>query len=245
MNARNSILMIIFCTIPLTSFSKNTANLEDSCQLILLRETHKPLELRKAIIYYSASRFLFQKDSLCFNFSTINSNIDTIFFNGLWKYPVYLKLNLIFTDLTRSSNTFHYDAQIRKWEVSILDSSLLVKHKPVDDDFKRRNSLNGLVLIINTAIEMFLALIISRLFGWSHLLVLMVLAANIAAFPVYIFSIPDFFIRESIVAIIKLLVMLVIGYRKIKYYWILLFSAILIIIGLGIKEFLFFLSYII
>ena len=244
-NTRLCILLILFCTNSLSLFSTSNENNDDSCQLILLHETLKPLELRKAVIYYSASRFLVRKDSLCFYYSTVSSDIDTIIFNGPWKYPVYLKLNLTFTDLTRSSNIFNYDSQIKKWEVSVLDSSLIVKHKPVGDDFKRRNSLNGLVLIINTAIEMVLALIISRLFGWSHLLIFMVLAANIAAFPVYIFSIPDLVLRESTVATIKLLVMLVIGYRKIKYYKIILFSIVLITIGLGIKEFLFFLSYII
>ena len=239
------VIIIIFSTISLKSFSGTAENKEDSCQLLLLRETQKPLILRKATIYVSISRFMERKDSICIDFSSQNAMHDTIFFNGHWKYPVYLKLDLSFSDMKRTSNTFHYDSQIRKWEVSVMDSSMVVKHKPVGDDFKRRNSLLGLVLIINTAIEMFLALIISRLFGWSHLLVLMVLAANIAAFPVYLISIPNLFLRESIVAIIKILVMLTIGYRKIKHYKIILFACVLLMVGLGIKELLLFLSYII
>jgi hypothetical protein len=243
---KRGLIGVLFCLIPFQLFSNIIGNEDDSCcQLILLHETLKPLELKKAVIYFSASRFLIRKDSICINFSTANSNTDTIIFNEKWKYPVYLKLNLLFSDLSRYSNTFHYDAQIRKWEVSILDSSLMVHHKPVGDDFKRRNSLNGLVLIIDTALEMLIALLISRLFGWSHLLVLMVMVANVAAFPIYLLSIPNLFLRESLVATIKLLVMLVIGYKKITYYKIILFALILMLIGLGIKEFLFLLSSII
>lgn len=239
------IFIAIFFITQFEAFSQSFDNKGNNCQLILLRETHKAIELKKVFIYFSASPLMVRSDSIYYDYSKIHFNEDTVFFNREWSYPVYMKLRFVFSDYARISNTFHYDDQIKKWEVSVLDSSLSVKHKPVDDNFKLRNSLNGLVLIINAACEMFIALIISRLFGWSHLLVLMVLAANIAVFPVYIFPISNLYYRELIVAIVKLLVMLAIGYRRIKYYKIVIFAIILIFIGLGIRGLLFFFSYII
>src|ERR1035437_3500160 len=83
---RNSFLLMMFCFNTTSLFSKNAETSEDSCQLILLHESQKPLELRKAVIYFSTSRFLIRKDSLCFTFSSKNSDIDTIFFTEQWNY---------------------------------------------------------------------------------------------------------------------------------------------------------------
>lgn len=206
----------------------------------MIYETNKALDLNKSVLYYSETKWLTKKqDSMVLINQPTLGLPDTIAFDTTWKYPVYLTLKLFFSDKTLISNTFYFSADNPNFEVFVKDASIEVSPK-LSGSFSSQSSLNGLALVLQAILEMIIAYIISRSFGLSRHLVLMVLAANIASFPLYMMNISSFLGRELLVFLVKALVMVLIGLRKIPVYKILLLLITLTIIGLGLKEFFFF-----
>jgi len=208
----------------------------------MVYDTYKPLNLSKSVLYYSKTKWLTkEQDSVVLNSHVRFGAADTITFDTTWKYPVYLTLRLYFKDKVRTSNIFYFAATNPVYNVLVSDASLKVSQN-LSNSFSTQSSLNGLALVLHAIIEMILAWLISKVFGISRRVVLMVLAANIAAFPLYMIGISSFLVRELLVFIVKAVIMILIGWRKIPVYKVLLLLAILTVVGMGFKEFFFFVA---
>ncbi|HEY4784708.1 MAG TPA: hypothetical protein VIH57_01605, partial [Bacteroidales bacterium] len=208
--------------------------------------TNKPLTLHKSVLYFSNYKWFTRKrDSLVIVYKDKYGTPDSINFDTIPKYPVYLMLKLDYSDRTRKSNTFYFTSGKLFYDVMVGDTAVRVRPKLAGNNFSYQSSLKGVALIIEALLEMIIALMISRAFGLSRLIVLMVLAANIAAFPLYMANISSFFLRETLVFIVKAVVMILMGLRKIHVYNVLIILIALTIISFGLKELLFFLARII
>ena len=152
---------------------------------------------------------------------------------------MYIKLKLECSDLNRLSNEFYYYPGIKYWNVMVYDSTLKIKSKKIQNFSNPDKPVIGLILVIQTAIEMIMAFLMSQLIGWSRAIWIMVLTANIASFPIYIVSFNHIWLREILVLLTKTFVMSIIGYRKINVYKIILFAIILSFVSFGLKEILF------
>ncbi|MDP4210919.1 MAG: hypothetical protein Q8928_19105 [Bacteroidota bacterium] len=197
--------------------------------------------MERVVLYNSKTKeFYAPEDSLVLLFRKGAALPDTIGFRTSWKYPGYLKMKIKFSDRKRVSNIFQYSSGRSAWNVFVEDAELKVKPKPAGDNFRSRNSLKGVVLILQTVLEMLLALLISRIMGWPHVIVPMVLVANIAAYPIYLLGFDNILYRELSVFFIKSVVMVLVGVRKVSVYKIVALAVVLTLIGFGFKEFLFF-----
>jgi len=202
-------------------------------------ESIKPIEVHKAILYYSALKNKPKKDSLVVNIGISDQLTDTIVVKTKWKFPLFVKLKLECTDINLKSNEFYYYPGIKQWSVLVSDTSLKVQSKRVQNFSNPYKPLVGIVLLIQSVVEMILALIMSQMIGWSRTIWVMVLTANIASFPIYLIGFSHIWMRELVVLASKAFVMSVIGYRKIKFYKIVIFAVILSIVSFGFKEILF------
>jgi hypothetical protein len=209
-------------------------------RFFLIFETFKPLELKKAVLYYSASKGFAKKDSVVINVPNNLQFSDSFVVRPRWKYQVYLILKLSFNDKERFSNIFRYSREKPLWEVFVNDTTLRVSPKLAGDKGSGQSSLKGIALIIQAAFEMILALLISRIFGWPPLIILMVLVANIAAFPLYMLNIQNLILREILIFLVKGIVMWLVGMRKLDFYKIILTTVIVYLLGFGFKQILFF-----
>jgi hypothetical protein len=212
----------------------------DVIRFLMVYETNKALNLNKSVLYYSKTKWLTRKQDSVVLKSYLPSGLpDTITFDTIWQHPVYLVLKLYFSDKTLTSNTFYFSADNPNFEAFIKDTGIIVSPK-LTGSFTTQSSLNGLALILQAILEMVIAYLLSKIFGLSRLVVLMVLAANIASFPLYMINMPGFISRELVVFGVKAIVMVLIGLRKVPVYKVLLLLITLTIISLGLKELLFF-----
>lgn len=235
-----NILFIISLGFSLSVYSRTEVEHKNYVKFFLVMQTLKPLELNKAVLYYSPSRGNINRDSVVMNRLNESRLSDSVIFATNFKYPIYLKLKLSFNDADRISRTFQSVSEIPVWEVYVRDSAIRVQPKPGVDNSSSQKSLRAFVLIIQAAFEMILAFLISRALGWPPLIIFMVLVANIAAFPLYLFKMPGLLIREIADIFIKGLVMSLVGMRKLAFYKILILTVALYILSFGLKEILFF-----
>ncbi len=238
--ARILCLFVVLVSFLQSGYASKPANNNEYIRFFLIFETLKSLELKNAVLYYSASSEFAKRDSILVSFSNDTTFSDSIIIPTRWKYQVYLKLKLSFNDIKRISNTFQYSQNKSMWEVFVGDSAIRVLPKPLSDHGNSQSSLKGLALIIQAAFEMILALLLSRILGWPPLIILMVLVANIAAFPLYLINISGLLILESLVFLVKGTVMWLVGMRKLDFYKILLLAIIVSFLSFGIKQILFF-----
>jgi hypothetical protein len=234
-------LFIILFGFSITVYSKTEVEHKNYVKFFLVLQTLKPLELNTAVLYYSPSRGNLNRDSVVISHPNALRLSDSLIFESKFKYPTFLRLKLSFNDLTRASRTFQCTGEVPVWEVLVRDSSLIVQPKPGINNSSSQKSLRALVLIVQAAFEMFLAFLISRALGWPPLIIFMVLVANIAAFPLYLFQMPAIFIREIADIFIKGLVMGLVGIRKLSFYKIIILTVLLYVLSFGLKEILFFL----
>jgi hypothetical protein len=143
--------------------------------------------------------------------------------------------------MPRVSSTFQYSTQQKAWEVEVKDSTIKVQPK-ASDNTDSQKSLKGIVLIVQAAFEMVLALLIGRALGWPPLIIFMVLVANIAAFPIYLISIQRIIFKEILVFFVKGLVMWLVGMRKLAFYKIVILAIVLYVLSYGLKTMLFFIA---
>lgn len=206
---------------------------------LMVYETHKPLDIDRCVLFSSNNKLLSQKeDSMVLTFKQRNSP-DSIRFDTVWQHPVYLKLKLISNGQVFESQIFSNSGSQLYYDAFVNDSTIRVRPKLSGNNFDSNSSFKALILVLQAIFEMLIAFLISRVFGVPRMFVLMVLVANIAAYPLYLFNI-GVLNRELLVFLVKTGVMSLIGMKKIKIYKILVFSTILAVIGIGIKEILFF-----
>ena len=210
---------------------------------LMVYETNKSQNLKKSALYYSNNKWFTQKqDSLVMNFPGNFSTPDSLCYETRWSNPVYLTLKLYYTDRVLKSNTFYFSSGKDFYEVSVRDSTLKISPKPAGNNLSGQNSIQGLALIIQAILEMIIALMISKAFRLPHQIILMVLAANIAAFPLYMLNFPGIFLQETCVFITKFTIMTLIGLRKMPKYQILILALVLTLVGFGFKELFFFIG---
>ena len=198
-----------------------------------------PIEIHKAIFYYSTLKNYKKKDSIICTISSPENLLDTIYLETKWNFPLYIQLKLECTDFHRYSNQFYYYPGNKLWNITVYDSTIIVKSKKEVTFSNPYKPVIGFILVIQTAIELIMALMMSQLIGWPKTIWVMVLTANIASFPIYIVSFSHIWLREILVLLTKTFVMSVIGYRKINFYKIIIFAVILSFVSFGLKEILF------
>jgi hypothetical protein len=234
-------LFVILLSLFQSGYSRTKNNDKNYVKFLLIYQTVKPLELKRAVLYYSISRGLTKPDSLSISFTDETKYADSLIFVPSWKYPVILRLKLFFNDMPRISSTFQYSTQQKAWEVEVKDSTIKVQPK-ASDNTDSQKSLKGIVLIVQAAFEMVLALLIGRALGWPPLIIFMVLVANIAAFPIYLISIQRIIFKEILVFFVKGLVMWLVGMRKLAFYKIVILAIVLYVLSYGLKTMLFFIA---
>jgi hypothetical protein len=234
------VIVITFLTIYLsqsTCFaSKQKAN-TNGIVFLMVYETDKPLNLKKAVAYFSRNKWFTQKkDSVVIDFTGTQGSPDSIIYNNIWGNSVYLTLKLIFKEQTLMSNTFYVLPNKLTYNAIVRDNQLKIRAKLAESFSSGQSSIQGIALIFQTILEMMIALIISKIFRLPRQVILMVLAANIAAFPLNLLHFPTLFLREVAIFIVKAIVMIIIGLRKMPKYQILLLLLAITFIGLGFKE---------
>ena len=234
-----SIYIILLNNPYIVSGQNNNSDLQGKLKFSLNYQSLRPVDIHKAVFYFSKLKNSAKKDSLVTDFVSPDALLDTIFIQPKWNFPMYIKLKLECTDLNRFSNEFYYYPGIKYWNVMVYDSTLKVKSKKNQSFSNPYKPVIGLILVIQTAIEMIMALMMSQLIGWSRTVWVMVLTANIASFPIYVVNFSHIWLREILVLITKTFVMSIIGYRKIHIYKIILFAVILSFVSFGLKEILF------
>ena len=202
-------------------------------------KTIKPIEIRKIIFYYSVTRKrIIKSDSIiCDNLKEFSN--DTIHIPLELNYPFYFKIRIDCSDLKRSSDEIYCNNGKNVWKLNILDTSLQVNAYAFRSIEKPLRPFILLILFLQLCIELIISFFISKLIGWPRRIIIMVVAANLAVFPIYFFSINSLYIREIFTLIIKTIIMVVIGYKKIHIRKIILFAIALTIIGFGLREILF------
>ncbi len=232
-----SILLIPLCLVSKGQQVKSGFN--NTLKFSLNYKTIKSVEIHKAVFYFSTLKNYYKKDSLVCKFSSPDAFLDTIYIKPKWNFPLYLKLKLECTDINRTSNEFYFYPGSNLFGIMVYDSTLNVKSRKEQSFSHPYKPVIGLILVIQTAIEMVMALMMTQLIGWSRTIWIMVLTANIASFPIYLVSFSHIWLREILVLLTKTFVMSVIGYRKINVYKIILFAVILSFVSFGLKEILF------
>jgi hypothetical protein len=214
-------------------------NPSEGIEFLMVYETYKPLDIRKSVLYYSKSKWLHQEeDSLVIDLKKPGTP-DSIGYDTIWQHPIYMKLRLYFNGRFIESQPFSSSSTPAYYDTFVGDSTLKVRPKLSGNNFESNSSLKALVLVLQAVFEMIIAFFIARVFDVPRLLILMVLVANIAAYPLYLFNL-SLLNRELLVFLVKAVVMSLIGIRKIKLFKILILVATLTIISLGMKEILFF-----
>lgn len=212
----------------------------------MIYDSNKPFNLQRMVLSYSTSKWIKQKyDSLVINQRENSKTPDSIVFHTGFAGPEYVTLKLYLKDKAIKSNTVYVSSGNALFEATLNDNDLKVKPKLSDGGLLNQNSLQGLALILQAILEIFIAWIILKAFGLPRQVILMVLTANIAAFPLYLLHLPNVLATEAIVFITKAAIMIVIGLRKMPVYRIIALLIALTIIGLGFKELFFFIARII
>lgn len=232
------IFVVFFLGANLTVFSQADSE-NKPLSFIINYKTLKPISIKRSVLYYSNTKNNLKSDSLVIYEGTSLIVTDTFNVKNVWKFPLFMSLKFECGDIKRVSNEFYYYPGNNTWEVSVGDAALNVTLYNFRSFTNPNKSSVGLVLLFQAIIEVLLALMMSRMIGWSRAIIIMVLAANIATFPLYQLNFPTVYMREFIVFGVKALVMVLIGFKKIKVYKIVLFGVILSIISLGFKEILF------
>jgi len=243
------ILFIVLFVIQPQKFNCYSAEQKkDNTKLVFLMfyETNKPLEIKRVVLHYSQNKWLNQKnDSLVMNSDKNQGMPDSIIYNANLTNPLYITIQIYTTDKMLKSNTFYASSENVIFDVTVGDISLKIRSKTTDNSLSSQNSIQGLALIILAILEMIIAYFISKTFGLPRQVILMVLAANIAAFPIYLLHLPSLFTGEILIFATKAIVMIIIGMRKMPKYQILLLLFVLTLISLGFKELFFFIARII
>ena len=237
------LLITVFQYIGVQCYGKDKGKDSNQFVFLMVYETNKPLTIKKSVLYFSENKWFTQKkDSLVINYNQNAGVPDTIIFIKSLNKPAYLNLKVYFTDHTLASNTIYFASDETLYDAVVDDSALRIRPKIAGNNLSNPNPIQGFALIITAILEMILAWLISKAFGLSRQVILMVLAANIAVFPLYLIHFPSVFLKEASVFAGKAIVMVLIGLRKMPKYQILLLLISLTIIVFGFKQLFFFLS---
>lgn len=234
-----SIIVLIFLTLNTVKiFCIEINEKKPELKFILYYETYKPLILQQARLVTEPEKLSGRSDSLFVKYTTSAIQPDTISLNCNWEIPNHATLKLKFDDRERKSNVFYFDPTQKFWDVNVNDTALIVKPQE-HFSFSDKNSYQGIVVLIQVFIEILLAFVIIKAFNWSLRLLLMVIAANIASFPVYLIHLPDMYLAELLAIVIETGIMMLIGLRKVRWWRIIIMVLLVNIISFGIKQVLF------
>lgn len=223
------------------AYSQSNNNDTSLLQFELFYETMQPMSLLDARLYISPEKLLGKSDSIDI---TINANgkfSDTLFAKYPWKFPVHAWIKLNFSNQAYTTNKFYLDPLNRTWQISISDTAAVIKTK-LKSSFDDKKSLLGIILILQTILELILAVLFTRIFHWPGWAILVVLVANLATFPIYLLKIHPAILADVIMLTIKFSVIFLTGRRRLGIYRILLLVITLSLISFGFKEILILLS---
>lgn len=198
-------------------------------------ETLMPLKLQSATLYTLPSVLAPKRDSVII---TTDAPNDTFAIQVPWKYPVNVVLLLKYKDQERKSAKFLLDPNRKYWQVFVNDTAVTVHSQP-SFSFQEKKSFTGVIVLIQGAIELLLALMFYKLFRWPSWTLLVVLVANVASFPVYLLGLTPAFLGDLLMMGIEFLVMLLISRRKLGIWRIIVLVLTLNIISFGFKEIFF------
>jgi hypothetical protein len=198
-------------------------------------ETLIPLKLQSATLYTLPSALAPKRDSIAIK---IDAATDTFALQVPWKFPVNAMLLLKYEDLERKSNNFLLDPNRKYWQVFVSDTAAMVHSQP-RFSFQEKGSFSGIIILIQGAIELLLALMFYKFFRWPSWTLLVVLVANVASFPVYLLGLTPDFLGDLLMIGIEFLVMLLISRRKLGIWRIIILVLTLNIISFGFKEIFF------
>lgn len=198
-------------------------------------ETLNPVALQSVTLYAKPSALSQKVDSVVIYTNTANS--DTVTITYPWKYAKNVWMTFNYDDIIRQSNKFFFDPNRKSWQVFVNDTSVIVKPRP-KFTFTEKDSFMGIILILQGAIELMLALFFYKLFKWPAWILLVVLVANLCAFPIYMLAIQPLVLSEILMVLVKFLVIFVTGRRKLGLKRILLLTLVLSFISFGFKEIL-------
>lgn len=201
-------------------------------------ETLIPLKLQSATLYTLPSTLAPKRDSIAIKIDAAN---DTFAIQVPWIYPVNAVLVLNYEDQERKSNGFLLDPGRKYWQVFVNDTAAIVHSQP-RFSFQEKKSFSGIIVLIQGAIELLLALMFYKLFRWPSWTLLVVLVANVASFPVYLLGLTPAFLGDLLMLGIEFLVMLLISRRKLGIWRIIILVLTLNLISFGFKEIFFLIS---
>jgi hypothetical protein len=214
---------------------------EVTLKFILIYETFEPLKLINCMLYVSPEKLTGISDSLPATFSTLNDFNDTIYIKYPWKFPVHAYLKLHFPNRTDVSNKFYLDPARKTYFVTVGDSEVIVKPQP-RYSFVEKKSFLAIILVIQIALELLLAILFYKIFNWPKWIIIAVVVANLASISVYLLKIQPMVWNEVSIFLVKFWVLFLLGRRKLGFLKILSLVIILHIISFGIKELMFLLS---
>jgi hypothetical protein len=214
---------------------------EVNLKFILQYETFKPLELKNCMLYVSPEKITGISDSLTATFSALNNFNDTIYINYPWKFPVHAFLKLYFANEIRVSNKFYLDPARKNYFVKAGDTEVIVKPQP-RYSFNEKKSFLAIILVIQIALELLLAILFYKIFNWPKWIIIAVFVANLASLSVYLVKIEPLIWNEASIFLVKFLVLVLLGRRKLGFIKIFSLLIILHIISFGMKELMLLLS---
>lgn len=201
-------------------------------------ETLIPLKLQSATLYTLPSTLAPKHDSIAIK---IDATSDTFALHVPWIFPVNAVLLLKYEDMERKSNSFLLDPNRKYWQVFVNDTAAMVHSQP-RFSFQEKQSFSGIIVLIQGAIELLLALMFYKIFRWPSWTLLVVLVANVASFPVYLLGLTPAYLGDLLMIVIEFLVMLLISRRKLGIWRIIILVLTLNIISFGFKEIFFLVS---
>jgi hypothetical protein len=202
-------------------------------------ETMNPVKLQSVTLYAKSSALSQKVDSVVIHFNTAYSDTFEILYP--WKYPVNVWMTFTYEDNIRQSNKFFFDPNRKSWQIFVNDTSVLVKPQP-KFSFSEKDSFIWIILILQGALELILALLFYKLFRWPAWILLVVIVANLCAFPIYMLNIKPLFVSEMLMLLIKFLVIFVMSRRKLGITRILILTLVLNFISFGFKIIMLFLT---
>lgn len=226
-------ILILFVCFPFTHvWGDNQQQPVNDLTFEFYYETLITMKLQSATLYTLPSALAPKVDSIAIK---IDAATDTFALQVPWKFPVNAILLLKYEDMERKSNNFLLDPNRKYWQVFVNDTAAMVHSQP-KFSFQEKRSFSGIIILLQGAIELLLALMFYKLFRWPSWTLLVVLVANVASFPVYLLGLTPDFLGDLLMIGIEFLVMLLISRRKLGIWRIIILVLTLNIISFGFKE---------
>jgi hypothetical protein len=227
------LILFAFTCLPFSSaWGDNQRPASDDLTFEFYYETLLPLKLKSVTLYTLPSALVQKTDSV---FVKTNATNDTFSIHFPSKYPVQAFLLLNYEDMERKSSRFFLDPNRKYWQIFVNDTAAVV-HTQAKFSFVEKNALTGIIILIQGAIELLLALVFYKLFRWPSWTLLVVLVANIVSYPVYMLDLHPAYMGDLLMLGIEFLTMFLISRRKLGIGRILILVITLNTISFGFKQ---------